>query len=280
MSALAVHALATAINNNPESEFWAKVEENVYRPGYDSLYIFMKEGGENKDIYACDEQLGNIRPATSQYSKIMWYNDEEEISTSAGTYFCNGGLNWGTLKGVPTGYGTWGVQLEGRDVGDQRDLWILNVGSGAAFDIRTDAQGMTGLGFGRTDGGLAINNLLGLDRHSFVEIQNAADGDWAGAHVRTQSHAQDSLDAIQAAIERKDKIRAQLGAYQNRLENTITNMEIQAENLQQSESRISDVDMATEMTTFVKNQVLTQAAISMLSQANSLPQMALSLLNG
>ena len=130
------------------------------------------------------------------------------------------------------------------------------------------------------NGGVAINNILGLDRQSFVEIQNAADGDWVGAHVRSQSHAQEALDAIQAAIERKDKIRAQLGSYQNRLENTITNLEIQAENLQQSESRISDMDMATEMTTFVKNQVLTQAAISMLSQANSLPQMALSLLNG
>ncbi|MGL4209086.1 MAG: flagellin, partial [Candidatus Adiutrix sp.] len=133
---------------------------------------------------------------------------------------------------------------------------------------------------GANKDGVPLENMLGLDRQSFVEIQNAADGKWPGAHVRTQSHAQESLDAIQSAIERKDKIRATLGAYQNRLENTITNLEIQAENLQASESRISDVDMATEMTTFVRNQVLTQAAISMLSQANSLPQMALSLLNG
>jgi flagellin-like hook-associated protein FlgL len=285
MDTLAIHALASAINANPNSEFWARVEDSGYRKGYDSLYVFFKEGGEKKNVYACDEQLGDIRPSTSQYGKVMWYNDEEEISTSAGTYFGNGGQNWGTLKGMPTGYGTWGVRLDGRDVGDQRDLWILNVGSGAAFDIRTDrAHGFTGAGFGR-NGGLegddyAVNNMLGLDRYSFVEIQNAADGDWAGAHIRSQSHAQEALDAIQGAIERKDKIRAQLGSYQNRLENTITNLEIQAENLQQSESRISDMDMATEMTTFVKNQVLTQAAISMLSQANSLPQMALSLLNG
>ena len=278
-SARAIDALAAAINNNADSKFWARVEESGYEDGYDSLYVFFKEGGDKKDVYACDEQLGDIRPSVSQYGKIKWYNDGEEAEASAGTYFSNGGLNWGTLKGVPTGFGTWGVQLEGRDVGDQRDLWILNVGSGAAFDIRTDEKGMPGQGFG-LNGYLPVNNILGLDRQSFVEIQNAADGDWVGAHVRSQSHAQEALDAIQAAIERKDKIRAQLGSYQNRLENTITNLEIQAENLQQSESRISDMDMATEMTTFVKNQVLTQAAISMLSQANSLPQMALSLLNG
>lgn len=65
---------------------------------------------------------------------------------------------------------------------------------------------------------------------------------------------------------------------QNRLENTISNLQIQAENLQAAESRISDVDVASEMTNFVKNQILTQSAVAMLSQANSLPQLALNLL--
>jgi flagellin len=67
---------------------------------------------------------------------------------------------------------------------------------------------------------------------------------------------------------------------QNRLSNTITNLTIQAENLQAAESRISDIDVATEMTEFVRQQILSQAAVSMLSQANSLPQMALQLLGG
>jgi flagellin-like hook-associated protein FlgL len=276
----AISALAAAINGNPKSDYWAKVETFEYRSGYTSLYVFAKEGGDKKDVSACDEQLGAIRGSATQSELVKWYNDEMEADTEEGTYFNNGGKYWGTLKTIPTGYGSWGVQLEGQDVGDERDLWILNVGSGESFDIRTDEWGMTGKGFGQRTDGTAVTNLLGLDRQSFVEIQNAADGDWAGAHVRTQSHAQEALDAIQGAIERKDKIRATLGAYQNRLENTITNMEIYAENLQSAESRISDADMATEMTTFVKNQVLTQAAISMLSQANSLPQMALSLLNG
>ena len=67
---------------------------------------------------------------------------------------------------------------------------------------------------------------------------------------------------------------------QNRLENSITNLTTQAENLQAAESRISDVDVATEMTNFVRSQILTQAAVAMLSQANSMPQMAMRLIGG
>jgi flagellin len=103
-------------------------------------------------------------------------------------------------------------------------------------------------------------------------------GTGSGASISTQALAQASLDVLQNAIISKDKIRANLGALQNRLENTVTVLEIQAENVQAAESRISDVDVATEMTEFVKNQIKTQAAVSMLSQANSLPRMALSLI--
>ena len=67
---------------------------------------------------------------------------------------------------------------------------------------------------------------------------------------------------------------------QNRLENTITNLNVQAENLQAAESRISDVDVSTEMTNFVREQILSQSAVAMLAQANSLPQMAMKLIGG
>ena len=102
----------------------------------------------------------------------------------------------------------------------------------------------------------------------------------AGFSVSTQSAAQHALTAIDQAIISKDKIRAALGALQNRLENTISNLQTQSLNLQASESRISDVDVATEMTEFVRNQILTQSAVAMLSQANSLPKMALQLIGG
>ncbi|WP_027185926.1 flagellin [Desulfovibrio inopinatus] len=108
----------------------------------------------------------------------------------------------------------------------------------------------------------------------------AAGGNTAGNSISTQELAQNALDAIQQAIISKDKIRAALGALQNRLENTISNLQIQSENLQSAESRISDVDVATEMTEFVRNQILTQSAVAMLAQANSLPKMAMQLIGG
>ncbi len=102
----------------------------------------------------------------------------------------------------------------------------------------------------------------------------------AGRSISTQELAQLALDKINTAIVSKDKIRAALGSTQNRLSNTIQNLQIQAENLQSAESRISDADVATEMTEFVRQQILTQSAVAMLSQANSLPKMAMQLIQG
>ena len=123
------------------------------------------------------------------------------------------------------------------------------------------------------------NAFTKVDLRSNYELREGA----LGLHdmdVRTQENAQQTLVDINDAIIAKDKIRASLGATQNRLENTISNLEIQAENLQASESRISDVDVAQEMTEFVRNKILTQAAVAMLAQANSLPRMAMQLIGG
>lgn len=120
---------------------------------------------------------------------------------------------------------------------------------------------------------------IGTSTASALGVGNqAADG--AGKTISTQSAAQAALVGIENAIVSKDKIRASLGAMQNRLENTISNLKIQGENLQSAESRISDVDVSTEMTQFVRQQILTQSAVAMLSQANSLPRMAMQLMGG
>ena len=99
-----------------------------------------------------------------------------------------------------------------------------------------------------------------------------------GRSISTQQLAQQALEGLNNAIVSKDKIRANLGALQNRLQNTVQNLQIQTENLQAAESQISDVDVAQEMTSFVRSQILTQSAVAMLSQANSLPRMAMQLL--
>lgn len=102
--------------------------------------------------------------------------------------------------------------------------------------------------------------------------------EYAGSSIATQEGAQAALGAIKEAIEMKDKNRANLGAYENRLEATISNLEVQSENLSAAESRISDVDVATEMTEYTLRQTISSAATSMLAQANSLPQNALKLI--
>ena len=120
---------------------------------------------------------------------------------------------------------------------------------------------------------------IGTSTASALGVGNQAVGT-DGLTVSTQEAAQKALVAITNAVVSKDKIRAHLGALQNRLENTISNLTTQSENLQAAESRISDVDVATEMTTFVRNQILTQSSVAMLSQANSMPRMAMSLISG
>lgn len=98
--------------------------------------------------------------------------------------------------------------------------------------------------------------------------------------IKTQELAQKALTRIDGAIEAKDKVRAHLGALQNRLENTVANIGIQSENMLAAESRISDADVAVEMTAFVRNQILTQSATAMLAQANNLPQLIAGLISG
>jgi len=89
-----------------------------------------------------------------------------------------------------------------------------------------------------------------------------------------------SISAIDDAIENVSASRSQFGSVQNRLEHTLNNLATYQENLQASDSRIKDVDMAEEMVNFTKLQILQQAGTSMLAQANSAPSTVLSLLRG
>ncbi len=156
--------------------------------------------------------------------------------------------------------------------------------SGTETRTLADGTDVTGTVWTSPDGQEMFSFMDASGQQSFLIYDDSGEyTEWRpadGYSISTQENAQRSLNAIEDAIISKDKIRAALGAYQNRLENTISNLEIQAENLSAAESQISDVDVSTEMTEFVKNQITTQAAVAMLSQANSLPQMALQLIQG
>jgi flagellin len=96
--------------------------------------------------------------------------------------------------------------------------------------------------------------------------------------VTTQDAAERSIMVIDAAIHKVSSQRAALGAVQNRLEHTISNLGVAAENLTAAESRVRDADMAKEMMEFTKQQILLQSSMGMLAQANAQPQNVLQLL--
>lgn len=96
--------------------------------------------------------------------------------------------------------------------------------------------------------------------------------------VTSVSRANAAITKLNTAIDKVSKHRANLGAAQNRLEHTINNLKVTSENMTAAESRIRDTDMAKEIAAFTKNNILNQAAQSMLAQANQQPQGVLSLL--
>jgi len=103
-------------------------------------------------------------------------------------------------------------------------------------------------------------------------------GDESIMSLETPSDSNRAIGTLDEALKKINKQRADLGAYQNRLEKTVTGLNVGAENLQASESRIRDTDMAKEMVEFTKDQVLSQAGTAMLAQANQTSQNVLSLL--
>ncbi|HSQ43105.1 MAG TPA: flagellin [Fibrobacteraceae bacterium] len=96
--------------------------------------------------------------------------------------------------------------------------------------------------------------------------------------LSTQASATSTLSVVDTAMNTVNSLRADLGSYINRLEHTINNIDNQEYNTEDAESRIRDVDFATETTEFTRNQILVQSSTSMLAQANSVPQTVLSLL--
>jgi len=123
-------------------------------------------------------------------------------------------------------------------------------------ELTSDKIDITGSNMTSASGGLAITGLA----------------------ISTAASAKAALTSLDTAISSKDTARAKFGYKMNRLEGTVNVLNIQSENLMAAESRVSDVDVASEMATVTRNQVLAQAGIAMLSQANTMPQMALRLL--
>ncbi|GIO42017.1 flagellin N-terminal helical domain-containing protein [Paenibacillus apis] len=139
--------------------------------------------------------------------------------------------------------------------------------AGADITITKDADNTTAEAITATAGNITIN-----------DADPTVTDDAAGLRIATQSSADKAITTINNALNAVSEERSKLGANQNRLEHTINNLGATSENLTAAESRIRDVDMAKEMMSFTKNNILTQAAQAMLAQANQQPQGVLQLL--
>ncbi|ACV09674.1 flagellin N-terminal helical domain-containing protein [Jonesia denitrificans] len=163
---------------------------------------------------------------------------------------------------------------------------------GAAAGVATPGTDAYELNFqvgadGNTNSAITVDlknaHVIGVAEALTVRQWDGGADDWAaaaGAELDFSTHtaAQASITAINAQIESVSTARAELGAYQNRFEHTIKNINVAVENLSASESRIRDTDMAQEMVQFTRAQILSQAGTAMLAQANQIPQGVLSLL--
>ncbi|WP_356947982.1 flagellin [Pseudoalteromonas sp. APC 3358] len=164
----------------------------------------------------------------------------------------------------------------------------LNV-KGIAQDGTTQTAAITLDGAATAGDSTTVAGSIKLSSNSSFSVVTGLDADLGGDDVSklikvsdlditSQDGSQSALDVIDGALAQIDSQRADLGAVQNRFDFTISNLSNISENVSASRSRIQDTDFATETAQMTKNQILQQAGTSILSQANQLPQTALSLL--
>lgn len=181
----------------------------------------------------------------------------------------------GKLTITATGKGEEGNGITFKDGGIQKDFETsfqigANTGQSMSLsvgDMRSNALGITGKA---GDAGFTKTNTVtdGTD-----DVKNEA-----ALNISTKEDAASAIAVLDEATQKVSSERSKLGAVQNRLEHTINNLGTSSENLTAAESRIRDVDMASEMVEQTKNSILSQAAQAMLAQANQQPQAVLQLL--
>jgi len=160
---------------------------------------------------------------------------------------------------------TMGNATAGAGLGSTDAMW-----GQAGYDSVSSGAGIT-LQIGANEGQTMSFSIDDMSARALGVDGNKVD-------LSTQSGAQKATDTIDAAIKKVSAQRGKMGAIQNRLEHTISNLDTAAENTQTAESRIRDTDMAEEMVEYSKNNILAQAGQSMLAQANQSTQGVLSLL--
>jgi flagellin len=205
-------------------------------------------------------------------------------------YNADQGVYEGEAIGINVGTGKEGAELVAQ-IASQLNAKVEGVRveqgtSDTDLVITADALGEKGNGIEFADGGakkeFTASFQIGANQGQTMEIKI---GDMRSealgvknVDLSTRDGAQSAITTIEEAIKKVSTQRSELGAFQNRLEHTINNLDTSAENLQAAESRIRDVDMAKEMMEQTRQNILQQASTAMLAQANQAPQTVLQLL--
>jgi len=215
--------------------------------------LAVQAGNDTNTSVDRDEIQKEVNQLTSEINRIAnttEFNTQKLLNGNA-----SGGL---TMQIGANGGQTFTVQINTMDA-----VALKVAGSGGSTTATVPTGGAAGAAF-KTSG---VTN--GTD--NTVAYNGALD-------LSDATKASSAIDVINQAIQDVSAERSKLGAYQNRLEHTITNLGTSSENLTAAESRVRDVDMAKEMIGFTKNNILSQAAQAMLAQANQQPQGVLQLL--
>jgi flagellin len=212
----------------------------------------------------------------SEYQTAMQTAIDTAMSASAdvalGTYQA------GDVKATVSdaGNGVWNVSLS------SARMTSLIIGDGAEAATLSGLVAATAAGTSGSGGVFQVGANNSTNEQITVSISKistaAADLNTSTSTLTTTAGAQAAVTVLDAAITKVSDQRANLGAFQNRFEHTINNLNVAVENLSASESRIRDTDMAVEMVAFTRSQILSQAGTAMLAQANQAPQSVLSLL--
>jgi flagellin len=219
--------------------------------------------GANGYFMITDARVGGSITISDDTSDDLGFLETEETATPGASLRVNG-----TYTGV---YDLTGISFTGAAASATVSL-MYSDGSTASRLMNGGAPSWTvdGLTF-------TMANAAQFAAGTTSDTQTAyASG--SGINVSSQSAANSAITTINTAINSVSSERSKLGAIQNRLEHTIANLATSSENLTAAESRIRDVDIAVEMMSFTKYQILAQASTAMLAQANAKPQAVLQLL--
>lgn len=223
--------------------------------------------GLNQSVTNAKDAIGMIQTAEGALTEThSMLNRMATLFTQAanGTYSMNG------VAGADEQTARENIQVEIQKLQDEIDRIADNTKFNGIKPLAQDGQKLT------FQIGPSAAETIQVTT-SYMNVSSLLGGDVDGECL-TVADSNTAIDKVNEAINKVSKFRAELGAAQNRLEHTINSLQVSSENITAAESRIRDTDMADEITSFTKNNILLQAAQSMLTQSNATPQGVLSML--